>query len=99
MSKATVDFRGKVTEETHAVLEALSRTTGKSYQEIARDWLHERALEQIHTASVLHGILQAQGLPGVAGGNLREVRGSRGNDGEPEAGGRAASNRARGAGQ
>ena len=78
MSIELTDFRGKITPETHAVLEALSRTTGKDRSEIARSWMHERAMEQIHAATVLQGMLRAQGLAGIDGGaagNRRERKG------------------------
>jgi hypothetical protein len=81
MSIELIDFRGKITPETHAVLEALSRTTGKDRAEIARDWLHEKAVEQIHAATVLQGLLRAQGLSGIDGGiagNRRERKGMAG---------------------
>lgn len=72
------DFRGKVTSETDAVLEALNRTTGRDKSEIARDILHKWAVEQIHAASVMHQLLESEGLPGIAGGvggNRRDSRG------------------------
>ena len=71
MSIELIDFRGKITPETHAVLEALSRTTGKDRSEIAREWMYEKAIEQIHAATVLQGLLRAQGIAGSA----REWRG------------------------
>lgn len=75
MSTPLKDFRGKVTAETDAVLEALNRTTGKDKSEIAREVLHRWASEQIHAASVMHRLLQAEGLPGIedgAPGNRRD---------------------------
>lgn len=84
MSLPLIDFRGKVTPETQAVLEALSRTTGRTFQDIAREWLHEKAMEQIHAATVLHGLLKSQGLKGIEGGGSGEPEGRRGNAGEGE---------------
>ena len=78
MSATLKDFRGKVTAETDAVLEALNRTTGKDKSEIAREVLHKWASDQIHAASVMHRLLQAEGLPGIAdgvAGNRRESQG------------------------
>ena len=78
MSAPLKDFRGKVTAETDAVLEALNRTTGKDKSEIAREVLHKWASDQIHAASVRHRLLQAEGLPGIAdgiAGNRRESQG------------------------
>lgn len=92
MSIELVDFRGKITPETHAALEALSRATGRDRAELVRDWLHEKAVEQIHIATVLHQQLLAKGMPGVSGGvggsgrgvsgNRRESRGAPGSGGE-----------------
>jgi|APAra7269096819_1048525.scaffolds.fasta_scaffold33227_2 hypothetical protein len=91
MSAELVDFRGKITPETHAALEALSQVTGRDRNEIVRDWLHEKAAEHIHIASVLHSQLLAKGMAGVlegargtrrgASGNRRESGGSSGSSG------------------
>lgn len=73
------DFRGKVTPETDAVLEGISRATGQDRSEIARNVLHKWALEQIHAATVTHRLLQAEGLAGIDGGtsgNRRECKGT-----------------------
>jgi hypothetical protein len=79
MSIPLIDFRGKVTPETQSVLEALARTTGRTFQDIAREWMHEKAMEHIHAASVLHGLLKAQGLKGIDGGRGGEAEVPRGN--------------------
>lgn len=79
MSAPLKDFRGKVTAETDAVLEALNRTTGKDKSEIAREVLHRWASEQIHAASVMHRLLQSEGLPGIGegvGGIRRDSQGT-----------------------
>ena len=79
MSAPLKDFRGKVTAETDAVLEALNRTTGKDKSEIAREVLHRWASEQIHAASVMHRLLQSEGLPGIGegvGGSRRDSQGT-----------------------
>ena len=64
MSIPLVDFRGKVTVETDAVLEAVSRATGRDRSEIARDWLHKIALQEIHASMMLHSVLKREGLLG-----------------------------------
>lgn len=69
------DFRGKVTPETSCALEAEARATGKQQQEIVRQILHEWALGRVHAASVLQGLMQAEGLTG-------EQRGRSGRGGE-----------------
>ena len=68
------DFRGRITPETDAVLEGISRATGQDRQEIARAVLHEWAQRQIHAASVTHRLLQAEGLSGIDGGASGSVR-------------------------
>jgi hypothetical protein len=78
MSIELTDFRGKITAETHAVLEAVSRTSGRDRSEIVREHMHVWAMEQIHAATVLQGLLRAQGLRGIDGGvsgSLRESKG------------------------
>lgn len=65
MSAPLKDFRGKVTPETDCVLEAEARTTGRERQEIVRSILHDWALDRIHGASVLHRLLEVQGLEGI----------------------------------
>lgn len=62
MSIPLVDFRGKVTPETDAVLEAVSRATGRDRSEIARDWMHKIALQEISASIQLHSILKREGL-------------------------------------
>ena len=61
MSADLHDYRGRITAETHCALEAISRATGQDRQEIVRDLLHKWATEQIHAASVMHRLLQAEG--------------------------------------
>lgn len=62
MSLPLVDFRGKVTPETDAVLEAIQRSTGRDKSEIAREWLHRIALKEIGAAIELQKILEREGL-------------------------------------
>jgi predicted DNA-binding protein len=76
------DYRGRITPETDCALEALSRTTGQDRQEIVRGILHKWAMEQIHAATVMHRLLQAEGLSGITGGiagSAGESEGLRGN--------------------
>ena len=65
MSLPLIDFRGKVTPETDAVLEAIQRTTGRDKSEIAREWMHRIALKEIDAAIELQKILQREGLTGA----------------------------------
>jgi hypothetical protein len=84
MSVELKDYRGRITAETDCALEALSRATGQDRQEIVRGILHEWAAKQIHAASVMHRLLQAEGLGGIDGGiagNAGESQGMRGRRG------------------
>lgn len=75
------DYRGRITPETDCVLEAEARTTGKERQEIVREILHAWAIERIHSATVLHNLLRAEGLKGIVGGvsgNAGASEGARG---------------------
>lgn len=74
MTAPLIDFRGKITAETDAVIEAESRATGRDRSEIVREWLHDRAVARIHEASLLDQLLRAKGEPGIGGG----VAGNRG---------------------
>lgn len=71
MSIPLIDFRGKVTPETDAVLESIQRTTGRDKSEIAREWMHRIAVKEIHASIELGKILKREGLTpadeGVAG--------------------------------
>lgn len=68
MSEILKDFRGKITAEADAVLEAVNRVTGKDKSEIVRDILSEWAAEKINVANVLDKLLRAEGLAGINGG-------------------------------
>lgn len=75
MSAELKDFRGKITAETDAVLEAVNRTDGRDRSEIAREVLHQWAMSRIHEATILDRLLKAEGLTGIDGGvsgNRRE---------------------------
>lgn len=65
MSLPLIDFRGKVTPETDAVLEAIQRSTGRDKSEIAREWMHRIALKEIDAAIELQKILAREGLLGA----------------------------------
>ena len=65
MSLPLVDFRGKITAETHAALEARARATGKDMLEIHREMAHEWALAEIRAASLLYSTVKREGLTGA----------------------------------
>ena len=64
MSIPLIDLRAKVTPEADAVLEAVSRATGKDKSEIVRDVLHKWAMAEIHASNVLQKILAREGIRG-----------------------------------
>lgn len=66
MSEPLKDLRAKVTPETDAVLEAVARASGRDRSEIVREILHDWAIEEIDKASMVHKMLRAEGLPGIA---------------------------------
>jgi len=74
MSLPLVDFRGKITHETDAVLEALHQATGRDRSEIVRDVLAEWAVLKIHEASLIDQRLKREGLRGIDGGIAGSVR-------------------------
>lgn len=68
MTAELIDFRGKITAEIDAALEAVHRASGRDRAEIARSVLAEWAAQKIHEASLLDQLLQREGLRGIAGG-------------------------------
>lgn len=80
MSAELKDFRGKITTETDAVLEAINRADGRDKSEIAREVLHQWAMSRIHEATILDRLLQAEGLKGIAGGVSWKMRESQGRE-------------------
>lgn len=64
MSAELKDFRGKITGETDAVLEAINRASGRDKSEIAREVLHKWAIDQIHTASLITKLADPKGTAG-----------------------------------
>lgn len=82
MSHDLIDFRGKLTPEAHAALEAEGQATGHGHAEIVREVMHEWAMRRIHAANVLNRQLAAKGLRGIDGG----MSGNRGEcEGKPAA--------------
>lgn len=79
MSADLCDFkRLKLTEKTRAWLTSESHRTGRSPQEIARDALHDIALEKIHAAKVLMSLVPDEGRAGDTEGHGRDNQGRRG---------------------
>jgi hypothetical protein len=93
MSIPLIDFRGKITHEADAVLEAVHLATGRDRSEIVREVLHLWAESKIHEASLIDSRLRREGLRGIAGGtrgNMREDEGASGIGGRPGRSGEAA---------
>lgn len=75
MSQELRDFRGKVTPETDAVLEALNRATGRDKSEIARDVLHKWATEQLEAAKLMVRLSTCEGRRRESQGAAGESQG------------------------
>lgn len=76
MSLPLIDFRGKISTETHIALEALHLATGMDRAEIARDVLHRWASEQLYASSVMQKLAAAEGVSAASPGNRGEDEGS-----------------------
>ena len=74
MSLPLIDFRGKITHETDAVLEALHQACGRDRSEIVREVLADWAAGKIHEASLIDQRLKREGLRGIDGGTAGSVR-------------------------
>lgn len=62
------DLRAKVTVESDAALDVVSRVTGKDRSEIVRDIVHRWALEQVSISTLLGARLRAEGIAGAPEG-------------------------------
>lgn len=67
MSTELRDLRAKITVETDSVLDSIARATGRERSEIVRDWLHQRALQEIAVHKLLASRLKAEGITGNDG--------------------------------
>jgi predicted DNA-binding protein len=74
MSRELKDLRGKITLETHCVLRARAKQSGRTEQDIVRDILHEWALRQIHDASMPFNALKFEGISGEVEGIAGSVQ-------------------------
>jgi hypothetical protein len=81
MSIPLTDFRGKITAETDAVLEAMHQATGRDRSEIVREVLQAWAESKIHEASLIDIRLRREGLRGIDGGMRGSVREDEGTPG------------------
>lgn len=67
--------RLKVTAETRAWLQAKAMKTGKSQQEIAREALHDRAVDELDAAKLMHALDPRKAHVGDSGGHVGDGRG------------------------
>jgi predicted DNA-binding protein len=68
MSAPLVDFRGKLTPESDAALDAVARNSGRDKSEIVREIMHSWALEKINEARLLNKALTVAGFAGIVSG-------------------------------
>jgi Ribbon-helix-helix protein, copG family len=68
------DLRAKITVETDAVLDAISRVRGVDRSEIVREVLHKFALEHVAIGSLIDARLKAEGLGAAGEGAKGRVR-------------------------
>lgn len=68
MSADLRDLRAKITVESDAALDVVSRVTGKDRSEIVRDIIHRWALEQVSISTLLAARLKAEGMPAAGEG-------------------------------
>ena len=66
MTTELKDFRGKLTLEGWAAVDAEAEITGRDRSEIVREIVHFWALEKIRVASLLNITLEREGLRGIA---------------------------------
>ena len=71
MSAELEPFPVKIEPRVHAVLRAMSNSTGKHKNQIAREVLTEWAEKQINTGNLISKELQVQGYLGIDG-NISE---------------------------
>lgn len=87
MSIPLIDFRGKITQDTDAVLEAVHQATGRDRSDIAREVLDLWAVGKIHEASLIDQRLRREGLRGIDGGMRGKTREDEGMPGiDPDSG-------------
>lgn len=62
MAEELRDLRAKITIQTDAVLDAISRVRGVDRSEIVRDVLHKFALEHVAIGTLIEARLRAEGI-------------------------------------
>lgn len=61
MAAELKDFRGKITHETWAVIEAEHRVTGRDHSEIVREVLQAWASKKLEVARITARLLESEG--------------------------------------
>jgi hypothetical protein len=62
------DLRAKITVESDAALDAVSRVTGRDRSELVREIVHRWALEQVSISTLLAARLHAEGITAAGEG-------------------------------
>lgn len=68
------DLRAKITVQTDAVLDAMSRVRGVDRTEVVREVLHKWALEHVAISTLIDARLRAEGLDDADEGGRGRTR-------------------------
>lgn len=68
------DLRAKITVQTDAVLDAMSRVRGVDRTEVVREVLHKWALEHVAISTLIDARLRAEGMDAADEGGSGRTR-------------------------
>ena len=74
MAEELRELRAKITVQTDAVLDAMSRVRGADRTEIVRKVLHKWALEHVAISTLIDARLRAEGVDAVDEGIRGRIR-------------------------
>jgi len=74
MAEELRELRAKITVQTDAVLDAMSRVRGADRTEIVREVLHKWALEHVAISTLIDARLRAEGIDAVDEGMRGRIR-------------------------
>lgn len=74
MAEELRELRAKITVQTDAVLDAMSRVRGADRTEIVREVLHKWALEHVAISTLIDARLRAEGVDAVDEGIRGRIR-------------------------
>lgn len=57
-----VDVRSKIEPESNRVLDAISLATGRDKSAVIREWISDRAKEELHKATVIVRVATRKGV-------------------------------------